>query len=113
MIKPQYIYVMVRKDLPIWDQMVQVGHACFDGGKHFSRKWKPETHLILLQVENEKELNEWQERLSEKEVKFTTFYEPDPALEIDENPMGHTALCTEPLKGRKRDIFKDCVMWVP
>ena len=25
---------------------------------------------------------------------------------------GFTALCTQPLRGKIREIFKDCVMWV-
>jgi hypothetical protein len=27
-----YMYVLVRQDLPLADQMVQVGHVCFEAG---------------------------------------------------------------------------------
>lgn len=27
-----YAYVIVRQDIPLADQMVQVGHACYEAG---------------------------------------------------------------------------------
>ena len=108
--QPQYIYVLVRKDLPLADQVVQVGHACYDAGHFWGKKG---VHLILLQVENEKELMKWVDSLNIVHIKHTTFYEPDPAEEINDQPMGCTALCTEPLHGKRREIFADCVLWVP
>ena len=110
--QPQYIYVMVRKDLPIWDQIIQVGHACFDAGSAYHKLWKPATYLILFQVENQKELCDWSNVLKEYGIEYKMFNEPDPALEVGDQPMGFTALCTQPLRGKIREIFKDCVMWV-
>ena len=30
--QPSYVYVLVRKDIPIADQVVQTGHACLAAG---------------------------------------------------------------------------------
>jgi hypothetical protein len=109
--KPRrYIYVLVRKDLPLADQMVQVGHACFESGMNFGQEG---THLILLQVENQKELNEFSETIKEHRIKYSMFFEPDPIIDGDTEPMGNTAICTEPISGSKREIFKNCSLWVP
>lgn len=104
----KYIYVMVRKDLPMADQVVQVGHVCFDAGHYWG---KDGVHLILLQVKDENELLEWSYYLKDAEIKHTVFYEPDPAEEINNEPMGNTALCTEPLHGKRKDIFRNCPKW--
>jgi len=106
----RYIYVLVRKDLPLADQMVQVGHACFESGMHFG---KEDTHLILLQVENQSELINWSEIMKEHRVKFSMFFEPDPIFDEDTEPMGYTAICSEPISGLRRELFKNCVLWIP
>jgi len=111
--EPQYIYVMVRKDLPIWDQIIQVGHACYEAGHLYHKSWSKDTHLILLQAEYEKELMSMSENMTKSGIHHTTFYEPDPAQEVSEDPMGLTAICSEPLRGDIKNFFKDCVMWVP
>ena len=106
--KNKYIYVLVRKDLPLADQMVQMGHACFDAGtKHGSLgAW-----MCLLQVEDEESIIYWNEYLKKNKIKHSCFYEPDPIIDGDTEQMGYTAICTKPIHGKTRELFKDCVLW--
>ena len=108
MILKKYIYVLVRKDLPLEDQIVQVGHACFESGMHFGKEG---THLILFQIETQKELKNWSETLKEHSINFTMFFEPDSIFDNDIESMGYTAICTEPLSGKRRQLFKNCLLW--
>lgn len=95
---------MVRKDIPLEDQMVQVGHACFESGREYGVK---NTFLVLLQVRNEMELSEWSDILNKKNIQHHLFFECDPICSYGQS-MGNTALCTEPIHGPLRDIFKNC-----
>jgi hypothetical protein len=55
----------------------------------------------------------WKRRCEQNKIKYSIFYEPDPAEEISDEPMGYTAICTQPIKGEIRKVFADCEMWVP
>lgn len=95
---------MIRKDIPFEDQMVQVGHACFESGRKYGVK---NTFLVLLQVRNEIELIEWSDILNKQKIRYHLFFECDP-IQPQGQPMGNTALCTEPINGLIRDVFKNC-----
>ena len=96
-----YVYAFVRKDISIVHQMVQIGHACYEAGMLYGQN---DTNLILLELENEAEIREWANVLNYNEIKHVLFYEPD-------EPIGYNAICTEPISGNKRKIFKNCKMW--
>lgn len=49
-----YVYCFVRTDIPIADQIVQVGHACIEAGKRFQHP--DNTHLVLLNMPNQDKL---------------------------------------------------------
>jgi len=52
--KPPYIYIFVRQDIPLADQIVQTGHSCQESGAKFGC---PENcHLVLLSCKNEHDL---------------------------------------------------------
>ena len=106
----KYIYVVVRTDIPLADQIVQVGHACFEAGIKFG---EPDCHMVLLQTDNEHNLNKIIQKLTDYDIQSVVFYEPDSVSDDTTDPMGHTALCTEPLRGKYRMIFKDHLLWFP
>lgn len=108
--KKKYIYVLVRTDLPLADQIVQVGHACFDAGTKYG---KLGASLVLLAIRNEHEIHEWIEILNSFRIKHVVFYEPDPIIDGDTVPMGSTAICTKPLHGFVREVFSKCKLWEP
>jgi hypothetical protein len=92
----------VRKDIPVADQIVQVGHATLEAGRAF--KWNDGTHMIVLEAESEKELLSFKCRAEYYDVKCQAFYEPDDA-------MGWTAFCTEPISGKTRKLFFKYPLW--
>lgn len=105
MAETPYMYVFVRKDLPLVDQMVQVGHVCHRAGWLYS--FSENTHLILLQVKNEEQLEDikW-ELIFDKHIACIGFYEPD-------DNMGYTAIATQPIYGKDREKLKEYHLWTP
>lgn len=99
---------MVRIDLPIHDQIVQACHACYESAINYG---KNDTYLVLLQAKDQNELVECSKICNNHDIQHHMFYEPDHAEEIGEFPMGFTAICAEPLYGKRRELFKDCELW--
>ena len=73
--KPPVQYVLVRADLPIVIQLVQVGHACGEAIQvaPISR----ETHIRLLHVADEAELRAHSSKLAAKGFHHALVCEPD------------------------------------
>lgn len=94
--------MFIRTDIPIADQMVQVGHVCYEAGLKFNAN--PHTYLVLCSVHNEKELLAVEESLGCHNIESHKFYEPD-------DDMGYTALCSEPINGAKRKLFRKYRLW--
>lgn len=99
-----YIYVFVRKDIPLVDQVVQVGHICSEAGREF--EYEDHSNLILLQVENLEELEKTMVYLNLCGIDHRWFNEPDDNL-------GYTSIATEPLFGKDRDFLKNYKLWTP
>jgi len=97
-----YVYVLVRTDIPVPDQIVQVGHVCYEAGLKF--KADPDTFMVLCQVANEEDLLEAEARLTEAGIETHKFHEPD-------DDMGYTALCSQPLQGKSRNAFRKYKLW--
>jgi len=93
----------VRTDLPLADQVVQVGHACLEAGRHFVQPPHP-CHLVLLAVKSQAQLHDAVQEAHAAGVRSVTFYEPD-------HNFGDTAACTEPLLGFQRPIFRRFSLW--
>jgi hypothetical protein len=93
----------VRTDIPLADQIVQVGHACLEAGFKYL---KPDeiVNLILLSVASEMQLLAYLTRLDTTEIKYILFHEPD-------DRMGYTAACTEPLTDIYRREFRGLSLW--
>ncbi len=95
-----YSYVFVRTDIPLADQIVQVGHACLEAGNKFGKSG----YLIVLQVRSQDRLLEALEHVEQHDIKSVLFYEPD-------DEMGYTAFCTQTVVGEQRKYFKKYKLW--
>jgi len=89
-----YVYVLVREDIPVEQQLVQVSHAALEAGFRFQQPEKTAS-LIVLSVPNEAGLKEAAERLARYDIDHHMFFEPDFG------PMGYSALATRPLLEKK------------
>ncbi|HXT35067.1 MAG TPA: hypothetical protein VN837_05780 [Chloroflexota bacterium] len=98
-------YVLVRTDLPVTTQVVQVAHACVTAGHCFAL---PEYHhLVLLAVRDEWALRQAAEMLeADAGIRHTLFHEPD-------GDTGFTSLCTEPVSGQACRFFRRFTLWQP
>ncbi len=94
--------MLVRADLPIADQIVQVGHACLEAGRRF----QPEEgcHLVVLSVSDEIDLQLAVRQAEAIGIRCASFCEPD-------DDMGFTAFCTEPVSGYGRHFFRRYNLW--
>ena len=96
---PKYVYVLVRTDIPLANQMVQVGHACFEHGCDVATATSNPSSMVLFEVETEQQLVEIANWLDKKiPGQSYVMYEPD-------YDIGYTAICTSPFSGEDRDIF--------
>lgn len=95
--------MLVRTDIALEQQIVQVGHACLEAGRRFD--W-PDTpcNLVVLGVANVSDLRAAIERVQLAEVRVALFYEPD-------HQLGLTAACTEPISGAFRRLFRRFALW--
>lgn len=97
-----YVYVFVRTDIPLADQLVQTGHVCIDAGKAFGH---PEgTHLVLCGLRDSGELEKLEKKLNKKMINYIKFWEPD-------DEMGYTAVATEVIYGKTREAFAKYSLW--
>lgn len=98
-----YTYVFVRTDIPVADQLVQVGHACLEAGSRFNQPGVF-SNLVLFGVSSQARLRDaaaWVEAVG---IRCFAFFEPDDA-------MGYTAVCTEPVVGDARLFFRRFKLW--
>jgi hypothetical protein len=93
----------VRTDIPLVNQLVQVGHACLTAGQRFPQPVQP-CRMVLLAVDSEAQLMHAVELIEHQGVRLFTFYEPD-------FPQGYTAACSEPVAGSRKRLFKKFRLW--
>lgn len=99
------MYVFVRKDLPIQQQLVQSNHAALEAGIAFGNKEQTEpSSLILIAVKNTYQLEKAMKDLESKGIKFISFEEPDWDYKL-------TSFATEPLTQDKRVLLKKYQLW--
>ena len=98
-----YVYVLVRTDIPLADQIVQVGHVCLEAGFKYRRP-NETSNLVVLSVDSENHLLASIEKLSLRGIQVVVFHELD-------DQMGFTAACTEPLKVIHRREFRRFPLW--
>lgn len=73
--KPERLFAITRRDLPVGLRTAQVGHALIEWTLRFG---KPPENLIVLAVENEDKLESWLAMLADHDgQQLIAFHEPD------------------------------------
>ena len=99
MSEPSYVYMFVRTDLSLPQQIIQMSHAAFDVGNKLGLNGNESTpHAVLFPVKNAEHLDRIQEFLDSHDVPHEKFWEPDIS--------GHTAISTYPVRGEERRLFR-------
>ena len=108
-----YVYVFVRKDIPIWAQIVQVGHVCLEAGRFFHDEFPfRAVNLILLKVESQTDLSYAEKVAANAGARTVKFFEGEEESLGNTSIPSFTALCTEPLDGESwKLIFEDFELW--
>lgn len=101
-----YVYVFVRTDLPLQQQMVQASHAALESGIVFGAKSNEPSSLIMLAVKDKEALLNAEEHCLHQGIETEMFFEPDWEY-------GFTAFATEPLTQEKRHHLKGFPLWKP
>lgn len=94
----KYIYVFVRKDIPIEQILVQASHAAYEAGLAFDNKSKLITSVLVVGVKNTLALEKAYSQLSAS-LNLVRFEEPSW-------DYGFTAFATEPVSVEQRVLFK-------
>ena len=92
-----YVYIVVRTDIKKEYQLVQSCHAALEAGFTFDR---PDdiTHLVVLQVANEQELEEVALQLYNENIPYEEFFE-------SWGKLGVTALATKPITKQEAGVL--------
>lgn len=88
--------------------MVQAAHAAQESGAKFG--CPDSCHMVLCSVNDECELRKAGQHAAVNDIQTVMFYEPDPC-DDSSTPMGYTALCTEPIYGTQRRVFRGYKTW--
>lgn len=100
------IYVLIRQDLTLTQQLVQASHASAEAGR---RHYKPEhgiASLVVLSVTDEAALLAAAGALKSSGIASEVFFEPVDA-------MGHSSLASEPVLQAQRHHFRSWPLWKP
>lgn len=98
-------FALVRTDMDLADQIVQIGHACLEAGRRFGWPREPVT-LVVCGVDSARQLRDVLEDARLSDIATAAFVEPDRNL-------GLTALCTEPIDPRSARCFRRLSLWRP
>lgn len=92
------MYVFIRKDLSIPQQVVQSCHACYELART-TPLLAEHPSVIVLGINNEAKLQAVAQKLQTAGIEFREFREPD---------IGHqlTAIATAPIAGEQRQFFR-------
>jgi hypothetical protein len=94
-----YVYVLIRADIPVADQLVQAGHACLEAGSRF-RPPECSSNLVVLGVDSEARLLAAVEKAEAAGIRCVVFHE-----------LGYSAACSEPVHGALRCVFRSFRLW--
>ena len=94
--------MVVRSDLTLAQQVVQIAHVCLTAGAKFTLP--SYHHLVLCSVHASLLLENLALRLEMAEVGYALFFEPDLP--------GFTSLCSAPIiDPEKRKLFRGLPLW--
>jgi hypothetical protein len=96
-----YIYVLIRKDISLEQQLVQVGHAAREAALAFPAAHdEPTASVIVCEVPDREALLAASTRINDYGIEHSVFFEPDFG-------MGESALATRSVMLKKeRYLFK-------
>lgn len=98
-----YVYVFVRRDIPVADQVCQAIHAGIEAGANFCNLGaKP--HLCFLMVNDIAELVKVEAICQKRDVPYVIVDEPDDNL-------GLTAIATAPIGKKQGRCFMQYSLW--
>lgn len=87
------LFVVTRRDLSSGQQAIQAAHAAIEfQHEHLeiAKEWNTNSkYLVFLSVENEEALQRLLTKIQIREIKHSTFFEPDIGNQL-------TAVCLEP-----------------
>lgn len=96
--KKPFIYIFVRKDLPIEQIIVQASHAAYEAGLKFTNNSEKITSVLIIGVKNQASLEKAFSNLS-KNIDLIKFNEP-------QWDYGFTAFATAPIFDEQRQLLK-------
>ena len=99
-----HYYCLVRKDISLADQICQVSHASLEAGKRF--KHDEGCNLVLLGVQDQSELLQVMQMISQNSIGYFCHVEPD-------DDIGPAAICTQPVTKMQRNLFAGYRLWRP
>lgn len=104
--KPKtWVYVFIRTDLPLQQQLVQSNHSALESGIYFGDKDQNEpSSLIVIAVKNKQKLEKAMKFVEEQNIRLVPFYEPSW-------DYGLTSFSTEPLTQDQRVLLKRFQLW--
>jgi hypothetical protein len=91
--------VLVRKDLPHPQQVVQACHASLDAALAFPSAFSEHPNVIVCGIRDEPRLIRCLDRLERSGVRCRSFREPDLGGQL-------TAVATEPVRADGRRLFR-------
>jgi hypothetical protein len=100
------VYVLVRKDIDLAQQIVQAVHAGAEAARAFYRATHGIASTVVLQVKDQRALLAAQQKLCALGLPHEMFNEPDFG-------MGASALATRPLTRGERRHMRGWQLWRP
>ncbi len=98
------IYVFVRTDISVEQQMVQAAHAAAEAARLYYQPDHGIASLIILAVPNRQALYRAATQVEALGIAYELFFEPDW-------DMGHSALGTRPLLDTERPLLRGWPLW--
>lgn len=102
MIDDRFVYVFIRQDIALADQLVQAMHAVFN--MVACRREYGEPNIVLIGIPNEKSLNRVLLKLQQCQLPHFAWREPDLAI-------GFTAIATSPLDSQQKQSLCNYRLW--
>lgn len=98
-----YIYVFIRQDISLAEQMVHVGHVCYHKG-HDTDVLNGIPSLVVIGVPHFAAIDRVIKKLTANEIPHQSFHDPD-------TDYGITAVATEPLSPQQKTVLVNYRLW--
>ncbi len=103
--RPFYHYILVRKDLPLHIQAINIAHAA---GESIQTPIPSTTRVALFHVHDLNQLQEYESVLIKKQIPHATVYEPDHPYYNAKMALGVTPTQQH---SKMRKIFHHLNLW--